>query len=227
MKTYDPAKVDLVKVSLKSCALGVVALTSLFSLIIGYGPAILTPLKVYTLFTSSFYMLEFLTTAYFNPGAVDSDSFILNDLDIHFVSAAAVLEYVVRAYCLTDRRSPVVFTIGIIITVSGQCIRTLAMITALDLFNHQVQRERQEDHRLVTTGVYSLVRHPSYTGFFFWFVGLQLMAHNFLVGCAGAFVLYRFFSKRIAYEEFYLTNFFGQKYTEYKRHTLSGIPFVA
>lgn len=226
MEPYDPAKVNLVEVSIKSWALGAVALLSLSSLIVGYGPAVLIPLEVYMLFTSSFYMLEFLTTAYFNPCAVDSDSFILNDTDIHIVSLAAILEYAIRTYFFADYRSSIVFITGIIIAICGQFIRTCAMVIALNLFNHQVQRERQKDHRLVTTGVYSVVRHPSYTGFFFWFVGLQLMAHNILVGCAGAFILYRFFSKRIAYEEFYLTKFFGPEYVDYKRQTVSGIPFI-
>lgn len=41
-----------------------------------------------------------------------------------------------------------------------------------------------------------------------------------------AYVLWKFFSRRIEGEEGLLIKFFGQEYIEYKRGTVIGIPFV-
>lgn len=40
----------------------------------------------------------------------------------------------------------------------------------------QVQFTKAETHQLVTHGVYSIVRHPSYVGWFWWSVGTQVIA---------------------------------------------------
>jgi protein-S-isoprenylcysteine O-methyltransferase len=41
-----------------------------------------------------------------------------------------------------------------------------------------------------------------------------------------AIVVWRFFSQRIPYEEFFLRQFFGSEYVEYASKTPSGVPFV-
>src|SRR5271169_6024287 len=73
------------------------------------------------------------------------------------------------------------------------------MIHAASNFNHQIQQEKQPTHVLVTSGVYALVRHPSYFGFFWWAVGLQVFLANPLSTVVFFWVLWRFFSRRIKY----------------------------
>lgn len=53
------------------------------------------------------------------------------------------------------------------------------MCTAKHNFNHVVQSERSDNHQLVTHGVYSLCRHPSYVGWFYWSIGTQVRYHKF------------------------------------------------
>ena len=48
------------------------------------------------------------------------------------------------------------------------------MFTAKTNFNHYVQYVKQQGHELVTTGVYSFCRHPSYVGWFLWSIGTQV-----------------------------------------------------
>lgn len=48
-----------------------------------------------------------------------------------------------------------------------------------DVFDFQVQFEKHRDHVLVTHGLYSLCRHPSYVGWFYWSIGTQVWYNNF------------------------------------------------
>ncbi len=58
---------------------------------------------------------------------------------------------------------------GLALCAGGEVLRKLAMLHAGRSFNHIVQMDLDEDeHRLVTDGVFGLVRHPSYVGWFYW-----------------------------------------------------------
>ena len=62
--------------------------------------------------------------------------------------------------------------IGMVLIISGgllrvQCYRTLGRLFTFDL-------TFRKGHQLVTTGPYSIVRHPSFTGFFLMYIGTIL-----------------------------------------------------
>merc|ERR1712004_168232 len=71
-----------------------------------------------------------------------------------------------------------VTTLGTILCFGGELVRKSAMLEAGKSFNHLVQSERADDHTLVTSGIYSWCRHPSYAGWFLWSVGSQLILVN-------------------------------------------------
>jgi protein-S-isoprenylcysteine O-methyltransferase len=79
----------------------------------------------------------------------------------------------------------------------GQTFRSLAMIHASSNFSHQIAYLKGPKHTLVTSGVYALVRHPSYFGFFWWAVGLQVFLANPVSTVIFIAVLWKFFSDRI------------------------------
>lgn len=64
--------------------------------------------------------------------------------------------------------------LGLLMVLCGECLRKAAMLTAGSNFNHIVQNEKAQSHVLVTGGVYSLFRHPSYVGWFYWSIGTQV-----------------------------------------------------
>ncbi|RCK57604.1 Protein-S-isoprenylcysteine O-methyltransferase [Candida viswanathii] len=164
--------------------------------------------------------MEFTSTVVFNNPEVDDDSFILEDKEMHFFTVLTLLEhYVVHWTYGTPRVSYAATWLGLSLAVGGQAVRTLSMYTAAESFNHYIQRSAREKHRLVTHGVYGVFRHPSYFGFFVWFVGLQVFLNN--VGCliVGGVVIWRFFRDRIGFEEKFLVEFFGEDYVEYRRRT--------
>ena len=82
----------------------------------------------------------------------------------------------------------------------------------------------QEDHQLVTSGPYRLVRHPIYTGML-----LALFGSAFISGsigiCIFIFVGLRFVW-RVNTEEKIMIELFPQQYPEYKKRTKALIPFI-
>lgn len=169
-------------------------------------------------------MLEFLTTAYYNTAEVDDDSFILTDRDLHLVVVASVVETVTVHYFFNYLTYSL--NVGVLVVVVGQGCRTLAMATAGESFNHYVQREHTEKHKLVTSGIYRFLRHPSYFGYFWWYVGMQIILGNWVMAAVGTYKLHGFFKARIQYEEEFLGSFFPD-YSKYAAATRVLIPGIA
>lgn len=91
--------------------------------------------------------------------------------------------------------------VGAFIMIGGQVFRSLAMYTAGSNFHHQVRDQRDEKHKLVTSGIYSHMRHPSYFGWFWYSVGGQIVLGNPICLVGYVYVLWKFFEDRIVYEE--------------------------
>lgn len=222
---YNPEKVDLATVVYKSFGIGVVLLISICILILhvcGHTVGQTTVrLSAYMAMISSFHMLEFLSTCLFNNSQVDDDSFILNDTELHLVLVFSVVEAIFEPY-IYDWSTK----IGILVALTGQICRTGAMYTARESFNHYIQLQKDDSHKLVTDGIYKYMRHPSYFGFFWWFVGTQLYLGNTVMLMGGIYKLWSFFKARIEYEEGLLVKFFGQDYIQYRGKTPVGIPFI-
>lgn len=77
---------------------------------------------------------------------------------------------------------------------------------------------------LITKGIYSIVRHPIYTGIFISFVGIELLAGSWLwISMVALLIPFYFQAKK---EEIMLEKHFGRKYTEYKRETKMLVPWL-
>lgn len=119
-----------------------------------------------------------------------------------------------------------VSNLGLAIVIIGEVIRKAAIITAGQAFTHLIKVYHEEHHKLITHGIYRFIRHPGYCGFFIWSVGTQIMLCNPISTIAFAIVVWRFFARRIPYEEYFLRQFFGSQYVEYAQGVPSGLPFV-
>lgn len=64
---------------------------------------------------------------------------------------------------------------GLLVCATGEVLRKAAMLTAGASFTHVISYRRTARHELVTHGVFSLVRHPSYMGWFLWSAGTQVL----------------------------------------------------
>lgn len=227
---YDPAKVDLSIVAVKALGLGILILINT-SMLILQGFHIInistTIIKIngYLVFILIFYLLEFFSTCIFNNSETEDDSFLINDTDLHVVHLASILEIVIKGW-LFPRLIVQTSILGLPLVLIGQFCRTMAMCTAKESFNHYVQRQHVSKHKLVTWGIYKYLRHPSYFGFFWWFVGTQLWLGNIAVLVVGIIKLWKFFNYRIIFEEKFLVSFFGPDYSNYKSVTRTGIPLI-
>ena len=90
----------------------------------------------------------------------------------------------------------------------------------------QVNVTIMKDQRLITNGIYKLVRHPSYTGLLLYYLGLGLIMHNYisililLIGPTYAV------AARISKEEQFLEGHFGEEYTAYRNSSSRLFPFI-
>ncbi|KAF6167096.1 hypothetical protein GIB67_041351 [Kingdonia uniflora] len=147
----------------------------------------------------------------------------------HYVFAMgfSILEYILEVYFFPQMKEQWwISNIGLVFVVIGEIIRKVAVITAGRAFTHIIRIRQEDNHELVTHGIYRFVRHPGYCGFFIWATGTQIMLCNPLCTVAFMLVVWRFFSTRIPYEEYFLRQFFGPQYEEYARRVPSGVPFV-
>lgn len=180
---------------------------------------------------SVFHFLEFWTTAAYNTPTAYISSFLLtNGSRYRQAHTVAFIEAIITSYFFPTWQARVnpswVIGLGVALITVGQVVRSLAMVQAGTNFNHQVQQKKNEGHELVTTGLYSVFRHPSYFGFFWWGLGTQVALGNSVSLAGYAFVLWYFFYKRITHEEKHLIEFFGDDYKTYRARTRVWIPFI-
>nr|POE59370.1 protein-s-isoprenylcysteine o-methyltransferase [Quercus suber] len=181
---------------------------------------------------SLFHFLEYYTTARFNSPAARSSSFLIfsNGRQYTIAHSCAMLEICVSSFLPAYQQRfvwlPWTMVLGLVLVLVGQATRSIAMAQAGTNFNHTPAREKKEGHVLVTQGIYSLLRHPSYFGFFWWALGTQLLVGNKICLVGFALALWKFFDGRIRAEEKTLIQFFGEDYQVFRQRTPTGIPFV-
>lgn len=184
-----------------------------------------------------FHFLEFFLTARYNTEAAQVSSFLFstNGSAYNIAHTGAVVECLLRTLIFQDHMfagpliSRALLFLGLGLIVMGQAVRSLAMAKAGTNFSHLVRHAKKHSQELVTTGIYGVLRHPSYFGFFWWAVGTQLVLGNTVCLVGYVVVLWKFFSGRIRLEEDLMVTprFFGEKYKEYRKTTIVGIPFIS
>jgi len=183
---------------------------------------------LYLISLSLFHLWEYLYVVVYHPENLTADAFMVNhSKEFNLALALGLTEYFIEwLFFPSMKGNCVIYIIGFLIAVAGQSLRTIAMMTAGSNFSHYIASEKKPNHTLVKHGVYSVVRHPSYTGWFTWSVGTQIVLGNPICAVLYAIVAFIFFKKRISYEEQTLVSHFGQEYVQYKRDVPSGIPLV-
>lgn len=185
--------------------------------------------SLYIVFLVTFHFLEFFVTSVRQPHSLSTDSFIVNhSLNYTIAILASCLEFWLETLIFGRNRFRyrITFLLGILLVVGGQYFRSLAMWQCGESFNHIIAQDKPAHHRLQTQGLYHYLRHPSYFGWFYWTLGMQLVLGNFWCLLAYAYVSWTFFRDRIPYEEHLLWQFYGEEYQAYVARTYIGIPLI-
>jgi protein-S-isoprenylcysteine O-methyltransferase len=114
--------------------------------------------------------------------------------------------------------------LGVVVFFNGIALRWYAIIYLGRYFTVNVAIAA--DHRVIETGPYRYVRHPSYTGALTAFLGLGLCLANWLSLACAVIPTLCVFLWRIRIEEAALVEGLGGKYRDYMRHTRRLIPAI-
>lgn len=113
---------------------------------------------------------------------------------------------------------------GAAVFAAGLALRWYAILYLGRFFTVNVAISR--DHRLIDTGPYRLIRHPSYTGALMAFLGLGLCIGNWASLAAMLIPTLLVFSWRIRVEEQALSGALGEPYLTYMQRTKRLVPAI-
>lgn len=111
--------------------------------------------------------------------------------------------------------SLVIASIGLIAGFSGLFLWILGMATLGKYLSVM-----QQDNILITHGIYRFVKHPMYIGIFTCFLGFSIAKGSWFGILYSIFLIAPLSIARAKQEEQELTAMYGEKYTEYIKHTL-------
>ena len=83
----------------------------------------------------------------------------------------------------------------------------------------------KEDHRIIKSGPYGIVRHPIYTGIFFGLLAVVIVRGE-ITGFIGLALFLAGIARKIQMEERLLVEHFGDEYRQYRKEVRALIPFV-
>jgi protein-S-isoprenylcysteine O-methyltransferase Ste14 len=116
------------------------------------------------------------------------------------------------------------FIVGIFLMLLGIFVREWAVTTLRGYYSFRVSV--REDHKVIESGPYRLVRHPAYSGSILTMVGIGLAVQSsaavllLLVFCGIAY------GYRMRVEETALLKELGEEYSKYMSRTKRLIPFI-
>ena len=117
-----------------------------------------------------------------------------------------------------------VYVAGFALFVVGALLRWYSIYYLGRFFTVDVRVS--SDHRVIDTGPYRLIRHPSYTGVLLEFLGFALCMGHWLSLAALMIPVIGVFLYRIRVEERVLSAGLGGSYDAYRQRTRKLIPFL-
>jgi len=114
--------------------------------------------------------------------------------------------------------------VGLVVAGLGFLIRWVAVIQLGKMFTVDVAIANT--HRLKSTGLYKLVRHPSYLGLMLIIAGLAISLGSLPGALVVIIPVFLALNYRMVVEEKALEAEFGLQYQDYKKHVARLIPLV-
>ncbi len=117
-----------------------------------------------------------------------------------------------------------VYLVGIAFMFGGIVFRQWAIAVLGRYFSGVIGVQKEQ--KVVDSGPYNLIRHPSYTGALIFYVGIGLAFQSWAAALVAILVFGVVYGYRIFLEEKALINELGNNYLEYKKRTKRIIPFI-
>ncbi|PIP80430.1 MAG: isoprenylcysteine carboxyl methyltransferase [Gammaproteobacteria bacterium CG22_combo_CG10-13_8_21_14_all_40_8] len=136
------------------------------------------------------------------------------------ISIASIVPHMVSQATITINLNE----IALVVFIFGWFLRWYSIIYLGKFFTVNVAIA--QDHRVIDTGPYRFIRHPSYTGLLLELLGFGLFLQNWLSLTILLVPITLAFVNRMAVEEKALESFLGIAYANYKARTKRLIPGV-
>jgi len=130
----------------------------------------------------------------------------------------------VRAWMFPQRMQLPLFAIGISLILLGSLLRRYCFRTLGEYFTGDVRA--RADQRVIDTGPYRLVRHPSYTAGIMMFAGIGLGLGNWVSFALITFGAITTYVYRVSVEERALLATIGEPYRDYMKERKRFIPYI-
>ena len=114
--------------------------------------------------------------------------------------------------------------LGLTLIVLGLIIRWIAILKLKSMFTVDVSI--QQDHKIVKSGLYKTIRHPSYLGSLLSFLGLGIALVNWISLILIILPIFIAFNYRMKIEETVLNEEFGEEYLNYSKDTYRLFPKI-
>jgi protein-S-isoprenylcysteine O-methyltransferase Ste14 len=142
-------------------------------------------------------------------------------------SVASFLAYplaFVRAWSFPRSVQLPMFAVGISLILLGSLLRRYCWRTLGEYFTGEVNA--QPDQRVISTGPYRLVRHPSYTAGILMFVGVGLSLGSWVSLALLTISTIATYSYRVRVEERAMLDTIGEPYELYMKQRKRFIPYI-
>ena len=106
----------------------------------------------------------------------------------------------------------------------GLLIRIQSILTLKQYFTYSVAQT--EDHKLIETGLYKIIRHPGYLGQLIIFAGISISLSNWLSVLLMMIPVTIGYIYRIKVEERFMIEQMGESYLNYQERTKRIIPMI-
>jgi protein-S-isoprenylcysteine O-methyltransferase Ste14 len=132
-------------------------------------------------------------------------------------------------YAFTDRLKPLDYSLPAWASWLGACVFLVSLVIRWKA-QHDLGAqwsftlETAEGHRLVTGGIYALLRHPLYTSLILWAAAQPFLLRNLVAGWGGAVAVALIWLIRVPREEQLMLEKFGEEYRQYMERTGKLIP---
>jgi len=158
------------------------------------------------------------------PDRYSRNLLVLAFLLFPFAVALPYFEFTILTSLYLSSFMPVVLIVGILVLLIGWII---LLVSRLQIGRYGGTRITvEDDHRLITNGMYRFIRNPQYLGMLLILSGYAFSLGGLIVTAIIVICLLAIFRSRIRLEEELLLAAFGDEYREYMQRTWRLLPYI-